>query len=188
MAENKLVVQCYAFPNGKEYEKAKKEQETIAYIKANTDLANIKVVAKLYVSLIEKRTFDTVVGYAFLGELRDTLLAQNIVTEDSLPPIPVKSASNMSKESVANDRAERYKELYKKTNNKKKISIYANIILVIMIIVMMVLALMTQSKANNPSETELIDKYSSWKQELEQKEDELNQREQDLNQSQDVEK
>lgn len=184
MTEDKWVVQCYAFPNGKEYEKAMKEQETVAYIKANTDLANIKVVAKLYINLIEKKTFDTIVGFTFLEELRNLLLSQNGITEDSLPPIPINSiTSKMSKVSVANERAEKYKALYEKSDSKKKLSIYANIFLVIMIIVMMALAIMTKKNAN-PNETELINKYSKWKQELQQKQDELNQREQELNQLQ----
>ena len=187
MADEKWVVQSYAFANSKDYEKAKKEQETIAYIKANTDLSQVKVVAKLYVSLVEKETFDTIVGYSFLEELRQQIIASNLVTLDALPPIPVK-VKGMTKESVANDRADRYKALYEKSDSKRRISICANIFLVIIIVVMMTLTIMTSKNADTKTENEVLDKYSSWKQELQQKEDELNQREKQLNILEDKEK
>ncbi len=186
MVNSKWVVQCFAFSNSREYEKAKKEQETVAYIRANTNLSNIKVVAKLYASLIEKETFDTIIGYSFLEELRQLLLSENMITEESLPPISIKTKDAMFvKDSVANERFEKYKRLYEKTNQKRKISIYGNVILGIIVIVMMALSVFTKSNYSGKSEEAIINKYASWKQELQQKEKELNEREELLNQLQD---
>lgn len=188
MANDKWVVQFYSFSNSKDYEKAKKEQETIAYIRANTNLSNMKVVAKLYVSLIEKETFDTIIGYTFLEELHQVLLTSDILTEASLPPIPVRTKdSRLVKEEAANEKIDRYKLLLEKTNYKKKISMIANFFLVIIIIVMLVLSVLTKNNVNNTTETEIINKYSSWKQELQQKEEELKEREKVLDQVQEEE-
>lgn len=185
MSDDKWVVQSYSFSNINEYEKAKKEQETVAYVRANTNLNNIKVVAKLYSSLIEKETFDTIVGYRFLEELRQILLSEDLLSEEALPFIPVKAKdSKFIRESVANEQYEKYKNLYEKTNHKKKISIYANFFLAIIIVAMMVLSVMTNHGASSKTEAEILDKYASWAQELQQKEDELNQREELLNELQ----
>ena len=170
MQNDKWVVQCFSFANSNDYEKAKKEQETVAYIKSNTNLSNIKVVAKLYSSLIEKETFDTIIGYTFLQELRQLLLSQDMITEVALPSIPI----------VAKDA----KLLYEKTSRKKKISLYANFFLATIVIIMMILSVMTKNQANGKFEEKILNQYASWKQELEQKEDELAQRENQLNQLQ----
>ena len=187
MANDKWVVQCYSFSNSMEYNKAKKEQETIAYIRANTNMSSDKVVAKLYESLIEKETFDTIIGYAFLEELRQILMSNQLLTEDSLPPIPVKTKDpRLVKENVAKDNLDRYKSLLEKANHKKKLSLLANFFLVLVVIAMLTLSFVTKNKAGQMSETELLNKYASWKQELEQKEEELEQREEQLNQLQDA--
>ncbi len=185
MQSDKWVVQCFSFANSNDYEKAKKEQETVAYIKSNTNLSNIKVVAKLYSSLIEKETFDTIIGYTFLQELRQLLLSQDMITEAALPPIPVDAKeAKLLKETVANEQLEKYKNLYIKTSHKKKISLYANFFLVTIVIIMMILSVMTKSQANGKFEEKILNQYASWKQELQQKEEELDKRENILNQLQ----
>lgn len=181
MSSEKWVVQCYSFPNSREYEKACKEQETVAYIRSNTNLSNVQVVAKLYTSLIEKETFDTIIGYSFLEELRQILLKDSRVTEEALPAIPVKvKDAILLKESAANVKADRYKALYEKSESKKKISMIANIMLALIIIAMMVLTLVTGNTSEDKVRTEILNEYSSWKQELEQKEKELLNKEDEL--------
>lgn len=181
MSSENWVVQCYSFPNSREFEKASKEQETVAYIRSNTNLSNIQVVAKIYVSLIEKETFDTIIGYSFLEELRQILLNDSRVTEDSLPMIPVKvKDAKLIKESAANEKADLYKTLYEKTANKKKICMIANIMLVIIIVAMLILTFLSGNTSEERLKTEILNEYSSWKQELEQKEDDLIQKEEDL--------
>ena len=188
MSNDKWIVQCYTFSNSNDYMKAKKEQETVAYIRANTNLANIKVVAKLYTNLIEKDTFDTIIGYNFLEELRQLLLKEDILTEDSLPPIPIKIKEEKSlSESAANRQVDKYKRLFEKVNRQKKISLFANFLLIIVIVAMMILTLLTNNNDESKIETEILNKYSSWQQELQQKEDEIEQREELLNQLQDGE-
>ncbi len=186
MPNDKWKVQCYTFSNNNDYMKAKKEQETIAYIRANTNLDNIKVVAKLYANLIQKETFDTIIGYNFLEELRQLLLKEEVITEDSLLPIPVKAkGEKLLSESAANRQVDKYKGLFEKVNRQKKISLFANFLLIIVIIAMMVIALLNNNNDQSKLEAEILNKYSSWKQELQQKEDEIEQREELLNQIQD---
>ena len=62
--------QGFTFSSEAELAEAKKEAEVVAYIRSQADLGNVKTVLKLYNRLIEKGTLSTVLGVAFLKELR----------------------------------------------------------------------------------------------------------------------
>ena len=47
--DKKYVIDGFAFPNASEYERAKKEKETVAYLSANTDMTNLKEKLQLYI-------------------------------------------------------------------------------------------------------------------------------------------
>lgn len=51
---NQYTVDGYVFQNASDYERALKEKETIAYLSANTDMANMKDVYKIYKLSVEK--------------------------------------------------------------------------------------------------------------------------------------
>ena len=44
----KYVLDGYLFANATDFERAKKEQETIQYLTANTNMADMKALYKLY--------------------------------------------------------------------------------------------------------------------------------------------
>ena len=64
----------YTFYSEEELNEAKKENETIEYIKARTDLTNTETVVALYNKLIDRNVITTVVGQDFLKRLRGLAL------------------------------------------------------------------------------------------------------------------
>jgi hypothetical protein len=89
MQENDKKVAGYLFEDARDFKEAKREEETVEYIKANTDLNDLNKVLKLYHKLAERKTLKTVVGFAFLNELSSKLIDSGLVTKDSLPCIRI---------------------------------------------------------------------------------------------------
>ena len=178
------IVQGYIFASNNEYERAKKEQEVIAYIRANSDLTKLKIAIKVYSNLVEKKTFDTIIGYRFLDELRQMIIKQNNALEEHLPYIGVKEQVTLVKErKVDGDEGKRYKRLYDDLRAKQVKWRIINISLLIAIIAMFIFSYLSPNTNDKAYENEILNKYSSWKQELQEKEEELIQREDALNQA-----
>ena len=182
---NKMVVQGFTFRTKEEYSKAKKEQEAIAYIKANTDLMNMKNRYKLYCRLNSKETFQTIIGVQFLSELRESLLKANFISEEQLEPVLVTSTvvekAVLPKNVSANRQADsKFSSLYEKQKHKKELA-YVVIGFLSIIIAGMIIISYTGNHSNlEMLENKIIDKYSAWEAELEEKEAELNQKEEQL--------
>lgn len=185
MAE-KMVVKDYAFTNKKEYEKAKKELEAITYMKANSDLTDAKMVYKIYTRLLDKGTFQTVIGYEFLRELRAMVIQGGMVSENEVRPILIKTKNFIAKEEKFSDTVSDAKEvrkfqaLYEKEKNGKLSMKIIIGFLVFIIVGMLAVARFTPYSIFTNYEDKIVNKYSQWQEELEAKEAELNKREEDL--------
>lgn len=187
--ENEYIIQGFRFTTKEAYEKAKKEQESIAYIKANTDLTKLKTMVQLYDQLAKKQAYETIIGQVFLDELRQNILKANIVTEEQLEPIVVKPlikekvmyTQKTGSNHLAETREEKYKRKYEQAKTGR-IKARITIGFLVAVLVAMFVITKTSNHANlEKLETELLNKYSSWKVELDQKEAQLNEREAALN-------
>ncbi len=69
----------YTFYSEEEFNEAKKENETIEYIKSRTDITNTETVIALYNKLIDRRVITTVIGLDFLKRLRGIALKDEMV-------------------------------------------------------------------------------------------------------------
>ena len=87
----KYVLDGYLFANATDFERAKKEQETIQYLTANTNMADMKALYKLYKMSVEKKSFQTIFGLQYLEEIRKRLIGSGVVEKDLLEPIPVQT-------------------------------------------------------------------------------------------------
>ena len=78
---DKQIVTHYQFDNKDVYEQAVMEEKVIQAMRSKFNLMDGKVAGKVYVKAVEEHVFTTVVGYAFLNELRNTA-----VIRGKLPP------------------------------------------------------------------------------------------------------
>ena len=58
----KYELDGYTFVSASDFERAKKEKETIAYLQANTDMTDMKAVYKIYKNAVEK-VFNNIIDY-----------------------------------------------------------------------------------------------------------------------------
>lgn len=188
---NKYTIGDYSFSNKADYERALKEKEAISYIVANTNMADMKSVLKVYNRSVEKKSFQTVLGLEFVRNMRKNLINSGLVSEDTIQTVPVPPAGGGNKpkadNSFAQDAAEKYKLAYENEHAGRTIRNMVIVFLVVIIGAMMfitynskysVFTYFTDYKAD--MENELVDKYQEWRNQLEEKEKELNEREKAL--------
>lgn len=179
MSDKDLVVSGFLFSNKKEYELALDESQTIEYIRSKTDLTNMKTIIKLYSKLIESETFKTPVGYDFLKELQDKLIRSNMISKENILPIPM--VNHIFNDNGENLSINQYKQKVKKLSiNLRNVRII-NFFMVVTIIIMFFIALFADKSKYANFETQIIDKYSSWEEELSSREKALDEREALLN-------
>lgn len=83
-----LSIGGFHFSSAAEYADAKHESDTINYIASKMDLTKPEIALKAYYKLLERNTFHTVIGLSFLSQLRNEIMAAQIISEEELKTIP----------------------------------------------------------------------------------------------------
>lgn len=186
--EKAYIVNGYQFESKEKYEQALSEKKGISYLNAQINLNDISKIKGLYEELIEKKLFITPVGIDYLRQLREILI-KNGVDARSLPGIYVPEGNKEQNEKLEKNLTRKYKskinnlekELSVK-NKRLRTSVILNIALVLVIVAIFIITL-TSSNANILNyERVLQDKYSSWAEDLSEKEKELRSWERELEQ------
>lgn len=181
MAEEKWIISGYEFATKGDYEKAKKEAESVMYIKAHTDMTDTQQVLKIYNKASDMKMFQTVVGYEFMHQLYAILVKKKVMEPEYLKTIPVcKQAKERDlPEDVesANRLSEQYRVLYEDSKEKRK---QQKIIIVFLILLIGAMVAMVYFNYNTYDENEVLDKYSTWEAELEEREAALKEKEEAL--------
>ncbi len=195
--DKKYVLDGFAFPNASEYERAKKEKETVAYLSANTDMTNLKEVYQVYRKAVEKRSFQTVFGWNYMEELRNRLVGSEIVSEEALDAIPVgiirSVAENTGDKTTAQTekKIKEYQEAYQKAKAGSVIKNFLIVVLALVVAAMLfisfrseysVLTYFTNYEYN--IRNKVVNEYEDWEKSLNKKEKELEQKEKELEQKQ----
>ena len=176
MDENNFVVDQYLFETEEEYELALSEKRKIQYIDEHTDYRAVENIAVLYKRIIETNMFQTPVGYAYLERLREFLVRSGAKT-DNLPAIPVKKKISLagSKELMHENRL--LKESLEKKKRTNIIMLTVCVGLVIMVIALFAVAFTGKHPNILNYENVILDKYSSWEQELTERENAVREKE-----------
>jgi len=176
-----FVVDGFAFTSEKEAETAKKEHEGIRYIKEKTNMNNPEMVLRIYNKMIREKMFVTSVGYAYLFDLQEYLRTNPNISDEDILPIEVvhPSVAESLKEEKQKHQA-KVQEIKKKaaqkplTNkelmNKYKLSLLINLILAISVVCMFLISATSGHPTILNYETELVNRYSAWEQELTERE------------------
>lgn len=198
MADNDEIRRCvvggYQFEDAKDYEDAVNEKKAIKYLEGHVNLNDTAKVLQLYNTLLAKNMFRTPIGLEYMRRLRSALQKSSAGKEE-LPFVRVPSSSAhedggensqagfaKAKEKAAAAKIKELEVRCRKIKDGRRNSVILNIILIILIIAMFVIAGNSSTPNIVNYERVLTDKYSSWKEELMQKEEELRQRERELEQ------
>ena len=189
----------FVFRTKKEAELAQREIEGTKYLRQKLDMENPNAVFSIYQNLIEQDLFETPVGYCFLKELRDYLLMIPAISNEEVLAIPIRYPQTEEEEKKQKkeqkkeeQRKERQREKEKAKNKKEQkkegknykgrcqVFMVTSLILLISVVSMMLLAATSDNVNILNYENKLIDKYSSWEQELEEREQAVKEQEQAL--------
>ena len=189
----------FVFRTKKEAELAQREIEGTKYLRQKLDMENPNAVFSIYQNLIEQDLFETPVGYCFLKELIDYLLMIPAISNEEVLAIPIRYPQTEEEEKKQKkeqkkeeQRKERQKEKEKAKNRKEQkkegknykgrcqFFMVTSLILLISVVSMMLLAATSDNVNILNYENKLIDKYSSWEQELEGREQAVKEQEQAL--------
>ena len=179
MADEKWIVNGYEFATREDYDKAKKEAESIVYIKAHTNMKDKQQILKIYNKASENKMFHTVIGYDFMHQLYLYLIKNEVMEKQYIKTIPVDKTASQRElpEDVeaANKLAEQYRVLYQDSKDKGKLQKIIICFLGGLILLMMV---MVYFNYRTYDEDAVLDKYSAWEEELKERENAVTEKEQ----------
>ncbi len=167
MLRNENVVEGFSYKDADLYREAKKEADGVRYMKSRVDFQYPEQVHQIYCRMIEQEMFQTQVGYAYLQELQDYLRTMPQIPNDEIPPIPVGAVVCVAD---ASGTVDTLREERSKLRRSLQRSVMLNIVAAAMIVVMFAIAFSSSSPTVLNYENRLLDKYSAWQQELEQRE------------------
>ena len=175
MAKNSaFIVDGFSFEDEDLYKEAKKEAEGVRYMKARVNLQYPERVLQIYCRMVEQNMFQTQVGYAYLLELQDYLYTMPQISNDDVPPIPVRTIVRVSD---ASGTTEALREENRKSRGAFRWSVIVNFFAAAVILVMFAIAMSSSSPTVLNYENELQNKYASWEQELKEREAAVSQKE-----------
>lgn len=180
MKDDQYIVAGYCFTDAHGYREAKREEETVEYIKANTDLSDLNKTIRLYHKLVERKTLKSVVGFAFLQELRDRILKEGIVSDKDLPPIQVireeksiRAYSSVLEKEQENKHLEVIRDYRIRLRNSRIISAF----LLLIIVAMFLISIFSDRSLFADYEQQVLDTYSTWEEDLNAREKALEEKE-----------
>lgn len=174
---DELFVNGYRFQSKEDAVLARGELNKIEQIKQRLDYNSIEEIYNVYSKAIEKKIFITPIGLTFLHELREYLI-QCDYEEDDLTPIPV-----VGMVTITEPVAPRKKEMVEANKNAKtKIHFLTALVTLLTLAVIVMFVMMI--KSNNPTilnyKEKLINHYSSWEDELVERENAVRAKELEL--------
>lgn len=179
MDQDALIVDGFVFPSFKEAQVALKEKKNIEVIRVRTPLQNGSACYDLYLKLIERDMFKTMVGYSFLYELRQRLIGEFGYEESLLPTVILPKRMEYDKVNEMNHGVLESKiERLLLVQKRLKIIIAA---LAVMVAAMFVIAAVNPNSGYINTENKVLDKYAAWQEELEQREQAVKEKEAQLN-------
>ena len=181
MSDDKITVDGYVFDDEKIGSDALKEQEAVEYVRAQVDLENISSVHAVYSQMLSRSVFHTPVGIGFLKKLQDILLESKNIDPSSIDPIPVSyelhKFSDVGSASGDGRILERQKKRLedceaslKRTKKNAKIFTVTTVILAVCVVAMFLITLSSESPTVLNYKQKLTDEYSSWADELTERE------------------
>lgn len=174
------MVDGYLFLDEEDAELARQEKKKIEYLEQHMDYSSAENVLRVYKKAILERVFKTPVGFEYLKKMQTALLKCGEVEETDVPPIALYNSYGMKMRQSYAPARERIKPAKQKKAQWPVISVIVNVILVIAVAAMFGIAI----KSDNPNilnyESQLVNKYASWEQELTEREQKVREKEKEL--------
>lgn len=176
-ANEKYVVDGLKFASNLHAKEAENEISAINYILSHTDMSNLEEVNNVYQKVIKKEVFKTPIGIKFLKEIQDLLVNSGKFDEGEIFCIPVGTKMTSLSINRTNNHQANIKLIHK-YKIKYRSSLMVNVVLMLLVIIMFIIAKNSTTNVNVINyERNILDKYSAWAEELNEKESNLNEKE-----------
>ncbi len=194
----------YIFDDENKAKKAAKELKAVEYILGQIKDSDENAVLTVYKKLLNQRMFSTEIGMSFLSQLRQNLLDSEVFTPEDIPPVysleePPKDVTPEEKteDTTLSSEEEVFKVKKEKADKKvvakvtsdsseiKRLKAINKVLLILCIALLLCVLGMfyVSTTINSPTildyEEKLIDKYSSWEQDLTEREEAIREKEQE---------
>ena len=173
----------FSFSSEHEAEIAKKELEGIKYVKGKLDMNQPERVLQLYNKMVDEKLFATAIGISYLADLREYLESIPMINRNDIHAIyvshPDVEEAIKEQKQIQREKVQEVKTAAKKVveagknsalEGKLKFSYALNVILVICVILMFIITGTSKHPTILNYETELVNRYSAWEQELKERE------------------
>lgn len=179
MDKDALIVDGFVFPTYKEAQIALKEQSNISVIREKTAVLDGAAIHDLYLKLIERNMFNTILGYSFLYELRHRLITEFSYAEEELPTVELPRQMEYDRVKELNQGVMENKIQQLLLQKKRMVITIAA--LVFMVVAMFVIVSVNPNVGYVNTEQKVLNKYSAWEEQLEQREKAVKEKEAELN-------
>lgn len=172
----------FFFLNAEDAELAVKERKQIKYVETHLDYRYPEQVLALYERMLRERIFKTPVGMIYLKQLQSFLLEESGIDPDRVPMIPVYApctGAPVKRERTAG-RGREVSSTVKPQPVWPRVSVILNVLLVAAVIAMFVMTLISDTPNMLNYRTAILDEYSSWQQDLLERERVIRAKEREL--------
>ena len=196
--ERNYIVDGFVFHSRRDAQRAQKEYDGVRYLQAKTDNEiDPEKLLQVYNRLIDQKMFETPIGTCYMKHLQDQIREAPYIMEEAIFPLEGSTNKNVvPPEKPSAPAPKRNKKHEKKQLDDAAkgagrgraaftLSAVLNVILVIIVVGMFMLAKTINSPTILNYENEIINKYESWQQELEQREEAVKKAEDKLGINQD---
>ena len=179
--ENNFIVGGYDFLSELDAQKASLDQSKIKLLEERVKASRPSDIKAVYEKAIENKIFKSPIGWHYLAGLREKLYASEYSDEDLIPiPIPVNLTRHSAFENLSVKQRIKPETKDTKAEFKRLFPIILNIFLLIMVIAMFIIASTSDSDNILNYKRNITNRYSSWEQDLTQREKEVREAEKKL--------
>lgn len=172
--KDEMILNGYIFKGRADFERALKEYDTIEKLKPGINPESLDNIKKVYLKLTSKNYFSTPIGISFLHEMQSYLEENGV--EVPLVPVPKVRAAAENNSIDFSHQEEEIQSLYNELNKEKSIRnkfLIAIVALAFTVIAMIFMVMTNDNLGYYKAEEKVLNKYSSWEEELNKKEKEL---------------
>lgn len=179
--DTNFIVGGYDFLSELDAQKASLDLSKIKVLEERVRASRPKDIKAVYEKAIENKIFKSPIGWEYLARLRDRLYASGFSEEELIPiPIPVSLTRHSAFENLSVQQRIRPVTKDNKAEFKRLFPYILNIFLLIIVIAMFIIASTSDSDNILNYKRNVTNRYSSWEQDLTQREKVIREKEKKL--------
>lgn len=173
-------VNGFVFGSAEDVELAKNELNAAKYIEKKIADKNANTVLTIYRAALDKKMFRTPVGYSYMHDLQKRMIEAGIDASE-IAPIPLYQIYGSPAQEDKPARVIKVKKKKEPLERRNAMLTVVNIILLTLVIVMFLISVSGSRPTVLNYRRALENEYSSWKQELDERESAIRAKERELN-------